>query len=148
MHLVCIHVYILGTCIHIIIHTHTCAHAYTHAHTHTHIQTHIQTHIRLCTTHNYIVFVLIGLLNGDLLLLLQDVCIQCVFAGLEWDGTSQSSDNSQSNSSQKTLYSPQCLLSALRTARKLTQAKQARTLLSNVKHPIIELTKGDNSGVC
>lgn len=82
-----------------------------------------------------------------MLLLLQDICIQCVFAGLEWDGTSQSSDKTQSNSSQKTLYSPQCLLSALRTARKLTQAKRSRTLLSNVKHPIIELTKGDNSGV-
>ena len=94
-----------------------------------------------------IVFALTGLLNEDLLLLLQDICIQCVFAGLEWDGTSQSSDKSQSNSSQKTLYSPQCLLSALRTARKLTQAKQSRTLLSNIKHPIIELTKGDNSGM-
>jgi len=87
------------------------------------------------------------LLNEDSLLLLQDICIQCVFAGLSWDDMFQCTEKLQSDSSQKTLYSPQCLLSALRAARKLTQAKQARTLLSNVKHPPIELTKGDNSGM-
>ena len=81
------------------------------------------------------------------MLLLQDICIQCVFAGLEWSGLSKCLENLKSDSSQKTLYSPQCLLSALRTARKLTQAKQSRTLISNVKHPSIELTKGDNSGI-
>ena len=80
-------------------------------------------------------------------MLLQDICVQCVFAGLEWSGMSQCSNSSQSDCSQKTLYSPQCLLSALRTARKLTQAKQSRTLLSNGKNlSQIDLSKGDNSG--
>ena len=93
----------------------------------------------------YIIFT--GLLNGDTLLLLQDICVQCVFAGLEWSGMSQCSDNSKSDCSQKALYSPQCLLSTLRTARKLTQAKQSRTLLSNGKNlSQIDLSKGDNSG--
>ena len=86
-------------------------------------------------------------MNGDALSLLQDICVQCVFAGLEWSGLSTGSDNSQSDCLQKTLYSPQCLLSALRTARKLTQAKQSRTLLTNGKNlSQIDLTKGDNSG--
>ena len=113
---------------------------YMHAYTCTHI-------ILINDLKLHLFFILTGLLNEDMLSLLQDICIQCVFAGLEWDGLSQSLIKSQSNSLQKTLYSPQCLLSALRTARKLTQAKQSRTLLTSVKHPIIELTKGDNSGL-
>ena len=93
----------------------------------------------------------IGLLDEDYLSLLQDICIQCVFAGLERTSISSSSPDcvtTGSSSHNETLYSPHCLLSALRTARKLTQTKQARTLLNNFKQDSIELKKGDNSGMC
>lgn len=113
----------------------------------------VQIHVCMHTHWNYIYVqlqfphLITGPVNQNCLLLLQDICVQCVFAGLEWSGLSQLTENLRSDASHKTLYSPQCLLSALRTARKITQAKQSRTLISNVKHPSIELTKGDNSGV-
>ena len=88
------------------------------------------------------------MLNEDCLSLLQDICIQCVFAGLERTSISSLDlvPTESSSHNNETLYSPHCLLSALRTARKLTQTKQARTLLNNFKQDPIELKKGDNSG--